>query len=281
MISNPLFFVLFFSLISVRGGANGLASSAPGPDHTLACQALTDSDLKQFAGSNEPPNFTPISVRSFRSREESGWETRRGRNLEIMSSSTPTDGPPMYGRAVYPAGFEAGSGPVMTKMDLPAGCKSIYVSFLVRLSDNWQPHPSGVNKVLHIWIAGRNKVYLTFQGRGGELRPQVNLQGLREVPVSRNLVPNASRRSRASVGTWHRWEILLQANSADNSDGRITWWFDGETVGRYDGIRFALMSSDQGWEQVSWNPTWGGRGGRIVVPQFMDVGQLYVSGNSQ
>jgi hypothetical protein len=231
------------------------------------------------AGPNEPAGFSPVAFRTFGQREEGGWETRGDRNLSVLEDATSPGSPPQVGRATFPGGFEGGRGPVRTGFEMVgAEFTSLYISFWVRLSDNWEGHPSGVNKILHIWIAGGNKVYLSAQGQGRQpLRPQVRLQGINERPISRNLQPNFGGTIRR--GSWQRWEVLLRANAHGSPAAVAEWWIDGRRAGSHSGINLVRPNKRPYWERVDWNPTWGGRGSSVSITQFMDLDDLYISGS--
>jgi hypothetical protein len=231
-------------------------------------------------GPNEPAGFTKATERGFNEMAENGWMAGPPRNFSIIDDPSAPVSPPSIGRATFAAGFRGGTGPVRTGFKLERfQFTSIYLSFWVRFSDNWVGHPSGVNKILHIWVGGVNHVYLTAQGnRRGRLAAQINLQGIHERPVSRNLRPNQDARS-FDRGVWHHWEVLLRSGTPGMPDAQVEWWVDGHKAGAYYGINMLKPADTNFWEKVDWNPTWGGTGAQLRDPQYMDMDDFYISGS--
>lgn len=251
------------------------------PTPALLCMLVAASACKasaQVGGRpNEPQGFSPLTEMSFDRGLADGWRKRPRDAVEFLPESRPGAVGQGIARAYYRAGFEAGSGPVRFDWDVEGGYTSLYLSFWVRLSENWVGHRSGVNKIFHLWIDGRNMVYLSAQGAGrGPFTAQVRLQGIAEESVSRNLaaLPASARIQR---GVWQQWELLVVANTPGDRNGRVSWWINGRRAGHADGIAFVKPGGKPEWTQVSWNPTWGGMGGQVGALQWMDIDDVYIS----
>jgi hypothetical protein len=221
---------------------------------------------------NLPAGYAVVSERSFGSPREDGWTERKDpARLLYLSDATGPRSAPGIARALYPVGFAGGSGPVRVDRAVPQR-SGVFLCFWIRLSPNWVGHPTNVNKVFHLWIAGQNKAVVDMSGAGrGPFRLRVTLQ---------NGYPTASRNlaSRASTpaGTWARVEVELLANTPGQEDGRARWWVDGQLAGDY-AVGWLSPTQRGGWSLVSWNPTWGGVGGTIAAPQWMDLDHIVVA----
>jgi hypothetical protein len=151
----------------------------------------------------------------------------------------------------------------------------------VKFSSNWVGHPaSGVNKILHMWIAGVNRVFLAAYGSGSDpLQADVYLQQIASNNGSAKLTPNLNS-SAATIkrGQWQRWELLLTTNTAGNADGSAQWWIDGIRVGAYYNLGYVGASDDHTWQFTEWAPTWGGLGDAIAAAQSEQIDHIYVSG---
>src|SRR5262245_28464699 len=134
-------------LISSLGWGEILRSSSlMGMITVLQVQHLVgQSELKSSKHMNEPAGFVEITDRAFSDRKEGGWKNRGDKNFEIISDSTAPASPPFVGRAYYPAGFQAGRGPINTWLDLDPKYSKLYVSFWLKLSENWSGNQAGVN----------------------------------------------------------------------------------------------------------------------------------------
>lgn len=231
---------------------------------------------------NQPAGFIVISDHHFDSFNSDGWSpnSNSGGNDSIVSDATAPRSPPHVGLANFPAGWTGGFDPIATQVSISgANYTRIYMSFWVKLSSNWIPHPSGVNKIGFVWIAGSPSVYESFQGSSFPLQPQIRLQGIPGGAV--NLLPNVNNVP-LNANTWYRWEIVLECNTGGNSDGVAHWWINGTETGLYTNIQYVASGSSHIWgsggDGVSWRPVWGGIGDSVPGGQKMWVDDWYISG---
>lgn len=231
---------------------------------------------------NQPLNAVRLADRPFSAIAEDGWSASIVERLGIVSDVAAPQSNPSVGRVRYPAGFRGGTEPIRVSKELGIGKTTLYVSFWVKYSSNWVGHPgSGVNKIFHIWIAGRNRVYLSAQGtNSGGLTPQVRLQDIISHDGFENLSPNLATDVRIVRGRWQRWELLLKSNTSGSANGTVEWWIDGRKVGSYGGIQFVGSSESRDWELLQLAPTWGGMDGTVPADQWFDVDHVYASGRS-
>ena len=241
---------------------------------------------------NEPAGVTKISQRDFNAKVENGWTDRGDVRFSIVQDPTAPVSASSVGEALFPTTMTGGTGPIQTTtlVNSGGGKRTMYVAFWIKFSSNWYGHPSGVNKIFHIWINGGNKVYLTAQGIGnGQLAAEVHFQGLglydnTTLPrsISWNGWPNLNSQSAVvSRGVWHKWELVLVANTPGQYDGEAHWWFDGVKVGQYTAIGYCSATqtgSANTWAIVDWNPTYGGVGFPPPNNQQMWMDRIYISG---
>jgi hypothetical protein len=243
----------------------------------IVLEASADAGTPLPPGSHEPDGYARISRRGFDAKEEHGWTDRGDGNFSIVRDAAAPRSAPNIGQARFPAGHPSGSGPIMTSLALSSRPTEIYLSFWVRLSPNWAGNDAGVNKVFFLWMHEQPIVALSAQGAGSaRLEPQVRLQATpMGSPVLRpNLVPSAE----IVRGRWHRWELVMKANTPGIADGEVHWWIDGRKVARHGQIAFADRRQSNEWSEVSWNPTYGGSGRPVPVEQVMQMDEAYVSG---
>jgi hypothetical protein len=232
---------------------------------------------------NELPGMTRLTERGFVQAVEDGWgEAFSPGPPTFAAQADPTapKSPPGVMVVTYRAGFEGGFEPINTFKTFAGSNETLYVSFWVKFSSNWVGHPSGVNKIFHIFIANINRVYLSAQGvgQGIPLQPQIRLQQVNYAGGFVNLTPNLVPSIALSPGTWHRWEFLLITNTCANTDGVATWWIDGVKVGHYANIGYVNATQSHSWGSINWAPTWGGIGTLVSTPQSMSLDHIYVSG---
>lgn len=255
---------------------------------TLSCSAGKMPTVPSIDPPDPYPNqgagMTKISERTFDAVLEDGWQdafslpATASRVVERLASPKSSGG---YVTVTYRTGFQAGTEPINNYKVIDASVGTLYVSFWLKFSPLWEGHPnSGVNKILHIFIAGTNRVFLDANGRGttAALQPRVALQQIASDGGFRNLLPNLVPTITLSRGIWYRWEFLLKANTEGLANGSATWWIDGVKVGEYNNIGFVRADQVHTWRSVNWAPTWGGSGGTVATDQSMSFDHLYISG---
>jgi uncharacterized protein YjdB len=245
-------------------------------------------------GSNEPAGMTVITDRPFNSTTptytpgEAGWEDWSGTTyLTIVQDATAPKSPSNVGQLRYPAGYSGGNAPGGSEYNLRSGGRAattIYIAMWVKLSSNWYGNPSGVNKLLHVWIAGVNRLVASATGEAnGPLVPQIRLQtlgGLYMGAEDANLNPNIAGQTNVKIirGQWHKWEIISSGGTPGGANGTVDWFIDGVQVGHYTGVPYIQPGGSTTWDVFKWDPTWGGIGGTVPADQFMWVDHLYISG---
>lgn len=245
--------------------------------------------------SNEPTGFSLLAEKAMNCIKptacESNWyyaEDTPGSSVLIADAAAPRS-PGNVIQQNFTSALPGGSSPAIIGTGL--GNKGVvYVSIWMKMSDNYVGHPTGVNKSIHFWTSnGRNIVVFIIRGVGtGPLQASFNLQNLAapypffdgtrtvsstEVNLDANLNPCPVAR-----GTWNRYEMLVKNNSNGVADGRIEYWMNGVKCGDYQNLQFVAAGQNNLWEEIMWSPTWGGIGGTITDPFYIQMDHIYVSG---
>jgi len=233
-------------------------------------------------GDNEPAGFTLISERTFLAKVEQGWTDRGDANFTIETITGAPDGSTV-GQALFPAGFVAGSAPILTERATPGGLHQLYLRFWIRFSANWVGQQAAINKIFFIFIHAQPSVFLNAQGAGSApLVPVINTQAAPGLPppASPNdrLNPNVVPGITLNRGQWHKWEVLLIANTPGQFNGTARWWIDGVLVGNHTNVGFSDVGESNVWELVRWNPTYGGGGGSVPANQTQQMDHVRISG---
>ena len=214
---------------------------------------------------------------------ETDWNAT-GAFSVVQDPSAPMS-PPNVGQLTYRAGFTGGSGPGAVS-PRAFSFNTLHVSLWMRLSTNFQNHQTGTNKIVHFWINGINRLYL--MARGPDLLVAVGLQqlaapfanGTGQSGTSVNLLPNIVPSAAFGRGQWRRVDMLLTANSPGSANGAVVVFLDGVRVLGYSGIMFAGPGGSGRWEDLSWNPTWGGLGDVVIDEMFTQVDHIVVRGRN-
>jgi len=248
---------------------------------------------------NEPAGFTQLTDRSFAALLEDGWQQVPANNpyYSIQVDASAPQSPPYVGEALFPAGFGSGSAPIQVWKAI-SGYTKLYLAFWWKESANW--YGNGVNdKIIYVWIHGNPSVYIVDVGGGSSaLHSEVRLQNAPDGGTNFSYTgaygsntrlygaPNLWQGTPGAAdvvltrSVWHLWEIVLVCNTAGNYDGYLQWWIDGTKVGYFQGIAFANASASHQWEQVDWQPVYGGNGSPVPADQFMRIDHLHASGGN-
>jgi uncharacterized protein YjdB len=234
-------------------------------------------------GSNEPTGLTAISDRPFNSTtstytagEDGWWDNDNGGGMTIVQDATAPKSPSSVGRMNYPAGFSGGNSP--GSVERQVNVTTLYVATWVKFSSNWQSHPSGVNKILHLWINGANRLVITAAGyvSDGPLTARISLQGISA--GGNNSDGSGTYESNAQFirGQWHKIEVIAVANTSGAANGSVKLYIDGVLATSCSGIAF--VSGSANWDLAMWSPTWGGAGATVAATQYMEMDHIYLSG---
>ncbi len=269
--------LLFFSLGFVAA-CDGVSPTNPVENRPVdepvaGTSAADDGDAAAFP--NEPTGFSMITERAFAADDENGWSANG--DIRIVEDESAPHSPGTVGRALFPAGWEGGRAPIFSEKRIgSAGAKRLYVSFWLKVSENWQGHPVN-DKLMYFWTHEKPVVFPVYVGGGSNpLGTEVRIQ---DVPDGgRNLEPNRAD-PQIHRDRWHRWEVLVVSNTGDAADGEVHWWIDGEKVGEYRDVRFGRSNQAKVWDYMSWRPVWGGAGSTVRQDQHMYMDHVYASGS--
>jgi len=235
-----------------------------------------------------PVGYTEITDRDFSSKAQSRDDTAGAQGWDpdgefaaplftVISDASAPRSAPLVGQMRYSAGFAGGDEPALLDKRIDAGYASLYIDLWLKLSPNWYGHPTGVNKILFIWMAGNPKFVLSADGEAqGVLRPSIRIQDSPDgTPVrGPNVVPTAE----VVRGAWQHWQLIVTANTPGIANGAARWWIDGRLASDYRNIDMAASAESPTWQIFQWAPTWGGVGGVLANEQFMWWDHVYLSG---
>lgn len=199
-----------------------------------------------------------------------------------LTSGTATDAtapqsPSSVGQILYPDGFAGGDTPGQFERALSSSHRRLYIGFWLKLSSNWQAQPDGINKILHGWTGGTNKLVVMFTSTSaGAGAPLVSLCGYQGAVSGSNNFQGSIAIPR---GTWQLWEVLAELNAAGQTNGRLRVWLDGALDIDQQNIQWNTGGGGA-WDVLQWSPTWGGLSGTVSGAMSMWIDDLYVSGSN-
>lgn len=252
---------------SIRATVLGVTGSAT----VTVTVPATSGGTGSSGGSAEPAGMNTIYDSS---PESSDW-TKVGTATVRSESTAPSSGSGVV-RITYPSGFKAGSAPGAFYPSRYFDGRTAYYGATFRVSSNFEGNPTNINKFIHFYICGLNRVFLMGYGNG--LTPAFGLQQLGYAyngGTATVLQPNQSS-AQFVRGRWHRVEIVLVANTPGQKDGSIAMWLDGTKIMEYSGIGFCTSGSGK-WEGINHSPTWGGAEGVVSSDFFVEWDHVRMS----
>jgi hypothetical protein len=229
--------------------------------------------------SNEPASMTAISPLNFDvnlSTIPNLWSDSNVSRLSYVVDPTSPSPGDNVGRLLYPAGRAGGAQTVgISCLQEPAAVvKRLYYCVGLKMSNNFQFHVTGTNKVFFIGVDG--------YGGGGDpyfcnIDSDTNppqFRGVLQGPLGR-IFPGGSG-NRVNRGEWFVAEAEMLMNTPGNADGVYRQWVNGQLATELLNVEYA--NAVYAWNNFPGiNNTWGGAGDTVVEDFYLDVSELYVS----
>jgi hypothetical protein len=225
---------------------------------------------------NEPAGFTVIRDYGFDDVlpvgqsvpvGSGGWSINNaGGNATRVSDANAPMSASNVGQWKYPIGFGEGGAPA-TMWTQTSG-RELYIGFIWKADSPFQPHSSGVNKIIFQWTATSDLTYMRMHGLS---EPYSIVLGDAPIGHGDNMWPNKTQ-TNIFLDTWYRIEWYQKmSTTAISEDGIIRIWvskwngssWDAPVLNtEYTNLNFykfanpSEASSDFGEFQFS--PTYGG-----------------------
>lgn len=220
---------------------------------------------------NRPSGWRTLSGSTdFRNGSNGGWGVKfadgsRPAPRTVAISDSPVGSTHEY-RFDYPAGHSGGGGPE-AYMNISGNPQSVYVGMWIRYSQNWQGHPSCINKYLYLattqasnaWSA----VWYEACGSGGST--------LHSYQVNQTSGCGGAWRNESVLferGRWHRVEVIQTVGNP----GRVRVWVDGRLT-----TDVSACVSGSGMREATLSGIWGGVGGSVNSSMFWGVAAVEIA----
>lgn len=235
---------------------------------------------------NEPVGMTKLTETGFNCVNGCGewgwWDQLYPGSGTVVNDLTAPKSPGNIVAQNFTPSLTGGSSPGSFGTSLTQR-QTIYVAIWMKLSPNFEGHPSGVNKVLHFFTAGgRNTVILNVRGSGaGTLVPGFLTQGLAASYQGQGTEVNFDAGASTCTiarGSWAKYELLMKNNTPGAPDGTLELWMNGAKCVTATGLTIVGAGQNNKWEDVWWSPTWGGVGSSPSQTFFEAVDHIYISG---
>jgi hypothetical protein len=271
---------------AIAAGSSQISANSEGKSASAPMTAA-DTSTAPPPGSVEPAGMTAVTQRPFSTMLEDGWGvyawSGTTANCAIASDPSAPKSPASIASIKYPAGFPGGGEPCGWAKEGMPNYRTWYLSFWFQISQNWQGHPTAVNKMLHVNIGGSNHIVVNLWGSGpGMMQAGILLQGIVkggnfDSGTSANFYPNLGPSGEIVRGRWYHEEVILVGNTSGTANGSVDWWLDGVKVGSRSGIQYVSGNGVFG-EKIAWAPTWGGLGSTVSSTMYQFMDHIYVSG---
>jgi hypothetical protein len=174
------------------------------------------------------------------------------------------------GGADYPNAFLAGNA------FSSSGNKSrLYIRLRFRISSNWTDNGNTGTKFFFFNQQQGNNHYVNLT-EGGQLRPAVNMQS--SFGFGTPSGPNHFVAQPLTKGEWHELEILIVANTPGAYNGQLRMWVDGALMQSANDMGYFAAGTTPRFENMYFNPTYGGGRNPVPADQYVDIDHWYVSG---
>ncbi len=251
------------------------------------CQSSTAS-AQDKAWPNEPAGFQvindygfddPIPIGSSLPVDASGWFINNGGMATRVTDGSARKSPPNVMMISYPKGFTGGVAPATMWYNFTGPWPTeLYIGVWLKVSNPWQGHSSGVNKIGFV-TSGGTQHYALMPVLHGSAAPYYLDQQIAETNAPENpayggwLSQNVANPP-FTLGVWHRVEMYLKYGTTSTSyNGIMKQWLDGTLVMSYSDINYADDGID-GWKI---DPTWGGTGDTKTENDYYEIDHVHTS----
>ncbi|HUL49842.1 MAG TPA: hypothetical protein VLT79_07520 [Gemmatimonadales bacterium] len=212
---------------------------------------------------NSPAGWAVISQYDMHAIDDGGWFNVYPGAIDSGSISVVTDtiaprSAPYIWQYLFPVGFTGGQAPA-TEYTAFAPARDVYFAFWWKVSNPWQGHSSGVNKVVEVLDDATpfgSYFYKMFGPPSGPFHTQVTFET--DWPAAN--FPENIDTTAITLGVWHFSELLVK-----RSDASVRWWLDGKLKGAYSGAHYGGTR----FNQAEIYPGWGGTGDTKSETDFM------------
>jgi len=256
---------------------------------------------------NEPPGYVPIFEHSFATMppdERYPHDCPGGATVgcaakfvskppwEIVSEPNAPQSPPGVLRLGWPSTIPESGDRVgvwygwddIEHTGSEVELAEMYVSFWFRVPTPDFEHPGdgGIKPFGFISVgqpAWTNALYL-FTDLEGPQQVVTELSGF-DLIIQNHLdwrrQPNIADLA-LSCGDWHHIEQVLVLNDIGSANGVYKLWFDEKQLFDLADVEYRTAAAPHGFNQIWWDPTWGGGTGDKARDDFTDIDHVYVSG---
>lgn len=173
------------------------------------------------------------------------------------------------GGADYPNAFLAGNA------FSSGGDKSrLYIRLRFRISSNWTDNGNTGTKFFFFNQQQGNNHYVNLT-EGGQLLPAVSMQSAFGFGTPSG--PNHFVAQPLTKGVWHELEILIVANTPGTYNGQLRMWVDGALMQSANDMGYFASGTTPRFENMYFNPTYGGGRNPVPADQYVDIDHWYVS----
>lgn len=210
--------------------------------------------------------------------DASGYSVRRDAPdgpfyMRVVNDVNPVSGVDSILRLYYNPGMVGGGGsPYINSERVGPPHSEVYMRYVVRISENYQGHPSGINKI------GYNIDHCDgAPSPCGNFPLIFSLDNVTTWGVSGQGHPDMIFRTKGGdlpLGQWIVLEIYVRYSK---TDGKIIMWADGVEVVNVDRPTIVPTALDElatGWQ---FRPIWGGVNGDVTETFTLDIAEIYVS----
>ncbi len=259
--------------------------TAPAPDVSDPGlrPALASATASSVGCNNEPAGYTPQSNQPWNalppytpSMDAFKWRryTNNLSRIAVVTDPTAPVSPSNVMRGYFPKGLKGGTAPYNLQVSF-ASVTAVYTCVWHKLDPKFTnngntgtkfaflvtPKYTGSVGLLNHYLNLTDKLGLNLQFTNGKLN--------RNLYSSWNMLNH--------LGTWHKFEFLVVANTTGNSDGIAKIWVDDQQVMSFNDVQYFLPGQAQKFLGLRWNPTYGGGLNPVPADMYEWVDNWYVS----
>lgn len=225
---------------------------------------------------NEPGGYVTITDNDHSVIPGGGWWGPFGATeISVVADGIP-GGDNASARITFPAGFDGQSPGVIGHTF--TGVPNLYICIGHKLSANWEGHNSSINKVLFATqSAGGEPFLLNASTIGFGSTYFYHGERVGSDPGSILITNNLTTVS-ITKGSWAVVEMIIRGGTPGSANGEFHLWVNGTKQAQYTSFQWEDASATGLFDDVKYEPVWGGVDQNVTNTMFMYLDRTYVSG---
>jgi len=269
------------------GSADSAAAPGPIPTGTTVSTPVPATPVVTTACSNEPAGYRRVIDAPWNQMpalnpqlSSEGFTYFPGQNstLSLVQDPTAPASASSVLQVLYPKGFVGGYAPSkFATGNLRPNSGNLFVCFWFKVSPNWTTMGHTISKFFFVMQEGSGMAHAVIAHGQDDHMYLKSLLQYSDDRMNYNLGENFTAANDIGGGSWHKVEVLWEANSPGMRNGGFKQWVDGQLTGSDQSAYWFVAGLQPYWDSLWFEPTFGTPYNTVPADQSWYLDQMVVS----